>query len=99
MQELFPDQKAALVIHPDDNVAVALSHLKSGDKCSVRLGEQFSIITVLEDVPFGHKIALQTIFRNEAVLKYGEEIGQMNSPVEMGGWIHTHNMYCERGKK
>ncbi|WP_408007987.1 UxaA family hydrolase [Pseudalkalibacillus sp. A8] len=91
--------KSALVIHPSDNVAVALTDLKKSDPCAVRSGEDEYIITILEDINFGHKFALSIIGENESVLKYGEEIGKMSSPVQKGGWVHTHNMYCERGKK
>jgi altronate dehydratase small subunit len=99
MEQVYVDSKAALVIHPIDNVAVALCDLQAGEECVLRLGEQVSVITLLEDIQFGHKIALQHIAANGRVLKYGEEIGKMHTPVEKGGWIHTHNMFCDRGKK
>ncbi|MFD2924890.1 UxaA family hydrolase [Halobacillus naozhouensis] len=91
--------KSAFVIHQKDNVAVALSYLNKGDKCIVRLGESERVITVLDDINFGHKLACTAIEENESVLKYGEEIGRMSTSVEKGRWIHNHNMYCERGLK
>jgi altronate dehydratase small subunit len=93
------DEKTALVIDSKDNVAVALTDLKVGDVCRVRNGDAVESVSLIEDVGFGHKLALQPIGLNESVLKYGEEIGKMNTPVEKGGWIHSHNMYCERGRK
>jgi altronate dehydratase small subunit len=93
------EEKTALVIDPKDNVAVALIDLKAGDTCKVRKGEDVLSVAVTEDVAFGHKLALLAIGGNESVLKYGEEIGKMKTPVEKGGWIHSHNMYCERGMK
>ncbi|ALS23063.1 MULTISPECIES: UxaA family hydrolase [Paenibacillus] len=93
------EEKAALVIDPKDNTAVALTDLSKGDLCIVRKENREESIVVLEDIPFGHKIALQPIGRDESVYKYGEEIGKMKVPVPKGGWIHSHNMYCERGMK
>lgn len=92
-----PDEKTALVIDPKDNVAVVLVDLSKGDVCKVRIGDHMKAITAIEDIGFGHKIALQMIGENESVLKYGEEIGKMKAAIEAGGWIHSHNMYCERG--
>ncbi|MCM3093256.1 MULTISPECIES: UxaA family hydrolase [unclassified Cytobacillus] len=99
MKSIAVKQKAAIVIDSKDNVAVALSDLIKEDICSVRIGENVIKIEVLEDIPFGHKIAVKDLDADEQVLKYGEEIGRMNSPLKRGGWVHSHNMFCERGKK
>jgi altronate dehydratase small subunit len=92
-------QKTALMIDSNDNVAVALTDLKQGDLVRIRFNNQEETIQALEDIAFGHKIALRDIGENECVLKYGEEIGKMKEPVQKGGYIHNHNMYCDRGMK
>lgn len=99
MESIANEQKAALVIDERDNVAVALVDLKAGEECIVRFNDRQEIISVLEEIPFGHKFAIVNIAKDESVLKYGEEIGRMNDTVQKGGWIHNHNMYCERGMK
>lgn len=93
------DVKTALAIDPNDNVAVALTDLLRGDACTVRINGQEQVVQVQENVPFGHKMALRAIGKDESVIKYGEEIGKMKEPIQPGGWIHSHNMYCERGIK
>ena len=92
--------KKALLIDQKDNVAVALTDLRAGDKCLVMEdgGRQYEVI-IREEIPFGHKLALGDMKKDEAVFKYGEEIGRMKEPVTKGGWIHSHNMYCDRGMK
>lgn len=92
-------QKAALVIDRMDNVAVALTDLKKGEECLLRFNDRKEIVKVLEDIDFGHKIAISDIEKDESVLKYGEEIGRMMVSVQKGAYIHNHNMYCERGMK
>lgn len=92
-------QKTALVIDDSDNVAVALTDLEQGDDCEVRFGNRVEVVTVLEDITFGHKFALVDIGKGESVLKYGEEIGRLREFVKKGGYIHNHNMYCDRGMK
>lgn len=93
------NEKTALVLDPSDNVAVALTVLKKGDFCSVRFENDLLDVEVIEDIDFGHKFALGSIGQDEPVLKYGEEIGKMKETIAKGGWIHNHNMYCERGLK
>ena len=97
MWEVQAEVKAALVIDERDNVAVALTDLRKGDVCTVRKGGEVEKLVVSEDIPFGHKLAIQEIGKDESVYKYGEEIGRMSEPIGKGGWIHSHNMYCERG--
>ena len=91
-------KKTALVIHRDDNVAVTLADVRSGDECVIREenGREYTLKAV-DAVAFGHKIALADIGRDKPVFKYGEEIGKMKEPVARGGWIHSHNLSCERG--
>lgn len=91
--------KMALKIDGRDNIAVAMTDLQKGDICVIRQDTDDEKIEVMEDVPFGHKIATCAIGMNESVYKYGEEIGKMAVSVQKGGWVHTHNLYCERGMK
>jgi altronate dehydratase small subunit len=90
-------KRSILIIDPADNVAVALKDLKEGDECFVDGSTHTEWIRLLEDIPFGHKLAIKSMKENESVLKYGEEIGKLKTAIEKGGWIHTHNLYCERG--
>ncbi|NEU31403.1 UxaA family hydrolase [bacterium LRH843] len=91
--------KFAFVIDQSDNVAVALTDLDAGETCTVRIDEKVETIQVLEDVKFGHKIALSDLSKDDPVYKYGEVIGKMKEGIQKGSWIHSHNMYCERGLK
>jgi hypothetical protein len=92
--------KKALVLHPRDNVGVALSDIEAGESVLVTEsdGRQYEF-TVAEAVSFGHKFALSALEAESPVRKYGEEIGRLSAPVSPGGWIHVHNMYCDRGMK
>lgn len=92
--------KTALILDQKDNVAVALSDLAVGDTCLVAEdgGKKYEV-TVSEAIPFGHKFALTDLAQDAGVYKYGEEIGKMKVTLKKGGWIHSHNMYCDRGMK
>jgi altronate dehydratase small subunit len=93
-------KKTALVLDQKDNVGVALADLAIGDVCTVieDNGKEYEV-AVIEKIPFGHKFALADFGKDQAVFKYGEEIGKMKSTLRKGGWIHNHNMYCDRGMK
>ena len=71
-----------------DNVAVALHAASTGE--TLQAGD--AVVTVREDIPQGHKIALVPLAAGEAVVKYGFPIGHATEPVEAGSWVHTHNM-------
>ncbi len=87
----------ALVLDPKDNVAVTLADVHSGETCTIRgQGGDYDLVAV-EDVAFGHKVALVAIGEGEPVIKYGEEIGVARAAIPQGGWIHSHNLYCARG--
>ncbi len=71
-------------IHPADNVAVALR--------PVARGTVFEGVCAAEDIPQGHKMALQAVKNGENVVKYGFAIGHAIGEIAPGAWVHTHNM-------
>ena len=91
-------EQTAFQIHPEDNVATALTALKPG---TVRLlGDAPQADTqAAEAVPGGHKLALRNIRQGEPVIKYGVPIGRATADIAAGAWVHLHNMrsnYDER---
>lgn len=91
-------EQTAFQIHPEDNVATALSALGPG---RVRLlgDARTDSVTAKEEIPSGHKIALQDIARDEKIVKYGATIGCATADIPAGSWVHLHNMrslYDER---
>ena len=81
----------ALRIHDLDTVAVALEPL------SARAHLADYGVTLLEDIPRGHKFALRDIAEGEKVTKYGATIGVATQPIVRGAHIHTHNMRTALG--
>lgn len=81
-------KEAFIQINPRDNVAVALCDNQKG--AAVEIGGR--VYRLLEDIPFGHKIALRDFTCGEEVVKYGEPIGHITKPVKAGEWVHSHNL-------
>ncbi len=71
-------------ITDNDNVAVALSPLEKGSEV---LG-----VTLVQDIPAGHKVALMNIAEGEKIIKYGYPIGSASRAIEAGEQVHTHNI-------
>ncbi|RJQ67045.1 MAG: D-galactarate dehydratase [Desulfobacteraceae bacterium] len=79
----------AIIIHPRDNVAVALRDLKAGETLHLADGRT---LTVLTDIPYSHKVALADRAIGQEIIKYGENIGHARTAIRIGEWIHTHNL-------
>ena len=77
-----------LKINPADNVAVAIVALPAGEKLIVDGKE----IVLNEDVPAGHKFALQDFAEGENVIKYGYPIGHARTAKKQGDWMNENNI-------
>ena len=77
-----------LKINPADNVVVAIQPLSAGAVIEVD-GKQ---ITVLEEIPAGHKIAISDIKAGENVIKYGFPIGHAREDKQAGAWMNENNI-------
>lgn len=80
--------KDFMKIHPSDLVAVALKPLAAGTVLDV----DGKCVTLIEDIPQGHKFALTAIEEGESVTKYGSSIGVAKEAIKEGAWVHVHNV-------
>ena len=79
---------AYLQINPADNVAVALKNLMAGERISIN-GEK---ITLLKDIPGGHKIALLDFYEGDTITKYGFPIGHAYRTIPKGDLVNETNI-------
>lgn len=77
-----------LQIHPKDNVLVALTDLKKGEK--VVFGK--NTITLINHVPAKHKFSMHNLKQGELVFMYGSIVGRAKSPIPTGGILTTENV-------
>ena len=49
-------------------------------------------IVLTEDIPMGHKVALQDMPEGSPVIRYGEIIGYTNTDITKGSWINETNI-------
>ena len=82
-----------------DNVGVVVvEDLKAGTEMLCRITEDNSTfrMTVLDDVPIGHKVAIVDLVKDDTVIKYGEDIGRMVGDAAKGKHVHVHNLKTKR---
>ena len=74
----------AIKVNEKDNVAVVIAPARKGEEL-----EGFGI-TLLDDIPQGHKAALVPLKKGDAVTSYGVTLGYMMVDVQPGNWINEH---------
>jgi altronate hydrolase len=79
---------SAIRVAEQDNVAVALRPIASGERITV--GD--TTVVARQDVPPGHKIALAALEPDQQILKYGVPIGLATISIARGDWVHSHNL-------
>ena len=92
--------KIALKVNDLDNVATIFANgIVDGAEVEIRdkRGNK-EIVTVIGDVPYGHKIAVKDIHVGEQITKYGEEIGVASKEIKKGEYVHVHNLDSMRGR-
>ncbi|MBQ7064023.1 MAG: galactarate dehydratase [Firmicutes bacterium] len=70
-------------IKAEDNVAIAVHAIAAGT-------EIMDGVVTREDIPQGHKIALEAIPEGGAIIRYGVTLGYALRDIEKGGWINEH---------
>ncbi|MCB2228045.1 MAG: altronate dehydratase family protein [Desulfarculaceae bacterium] len=83
---MSPSKSPVLLLHPDDDVLVALTGLPAGTELA---GHGLSCAG---DIPAGHKLARRDLPEGHQVRKYGQIIGAASTPIAAGEWVHTHNL-------
>ena len=74
-------------LHPEDNICVAIGELTAGQTLQNSGG-----LSLRQNVPLGHKIALYDVPQGQPIKKYGQIIGFTTEAVAAGDWVHSHNL-------
>ncbi len=81
-----------------DHVGVATSDIEAGEKVvGIYMDDDTSVEVMSKDnVPLGHKIAVEGCEQGGAVIEYGVQIGKAPQGLEVGDYVHTHNLKSAR---
>ena len=53
-------------------------------------------LTARQDIPIGYKVALKDMNADDAVVKYGIDMGRVVAPIKAGEPAHVHNIKTRR---
>ena len=88
------------LVHEDgDSVGVVVVEgVKAGQELTGWVMAEDRTITfkVLNDIPIGHKLALNDLSVGDTVMKYGTDIGKVIAPIKQGEHLHVHNVKTKR---
>lgn len=82
------EKASFLKINPADSVVVCLRAMKAGETVSA----DGKVITLLQDVPAGHKVLIDDKNEGEDIIKYGYPIGHAKKNLKAGEWVNENNL-------
>lgn len=82
------EKASFLKINPADSVVVCLRAMKAGETVSA----EGKVITLLQDVPAGHKVLMEDKNEGEDIIKYGYPIGHAKKNLKAGEWVNENNL-------
>lgn len=81
-------KQKVLKVHPADNVLVALTDLKAGERIVFQKNEYI----ILDDVKAKHKFAQTDLPKHTSVIMYGVLVGKSQCDIAQGGVLTTENV-------
>ena len=89
-----------LIIHDEkDNVGVVvIDKIIPNQDCNCWIMENDSSVKIQSknEIPLGHKIALQDLKAGDTILKYGHDIGKVVTSIKKGEHGHGHNVKTKK---
>ena len=92
------DQINAILLNVKDTVITSKVFLPAGSLAKFEKEGEVLSVTVCEDIPLFHKVSLTDINQSEAVIKYGQPIGEATELIKQGSHVHDHNITSPRKK-
>ena len=92
-----PTAPAFLAHNEGDMVAVAVQDVAPGERVVVYLdSDREARMTVTEEIPLGHKVALLDLAADAEVIEYGTPVALARQPIKAGQFVHVHNVRSAR---
>ncbi len=86
----------AMIIDPQDNVAVAIEPIAAGETVTYVCDGKDVSLTALQDITIYHKLAVRDIAKDAPIVKYGQHIGIAAADIRAGAHVHVHNVASHR---
>ena len=78
-----------IILAASDNVGIALRGIAAGEIAVSGDGRR---IACTEEIPQGHKLALEEIAEGQKLIRFGVPVGIARSAITPGALAHVHNV-------
>ena len=89
-----------IIIHEEkDNVGVVvIEKITPNQNCNCWIMENDKSVQIqsINEIPLGHKIAMVDLNVDDAILKYGHDIGKVVKSIKKGEHVHVHNVKTKK---
>lgn len=83
----------ALLMGETDNVVTCVADVPAGSEVRYLRGDKIVALTVKEDIPYCHKVAINDIPKGGEVIKYDESLGRTSESIPTGCWVSHNNLF------
>jgi len=89
-----------IIIHDKkDNVGVVvIEKITTNQDCNcwVMENNDSTKIQSKNEIPLGHKIAMEDLKEGDTIIKYGHDIGRVVKAIKKGEHVHVHNVKTKK---
>ncbi len=89
-----------IIIHDKkDNVGVVVIEkitLNQDCNCWIMENDDSTKIQSKNEIPLGHKIAMEDLKEGDTIIKYGHDIGKVVKAIKKGEHVHVHNVKTKK---
>lgn len=91
-------EHSALRHQAEDTVGIVIYPVNAGSEIAVKdiATDEKLCLTVLENIPIFHKIALSDMTEGQDVIEYGQIIGRATADIPAGSYVHIHNIRTKK---
>ena len=89
-----------IIIHDKkDNVRVVVIEKITPNQdcnCWIMENDDSAKIQSKNEIPLGHKIAMEDLKEGDTIIKYGHDIGKVVKAIKKGEHVHVHNVKTKK---
>ena len=89
-----------IIIHDKkDNVGVVVIEKITPNQdcnCWIMENDDSTKIQSKNEIPLGHKIAMEDLKEGDTIIKYGHDIGKVVKAIKKGEHVHVHNVKTKK---
>ena len=91
-------EHSALRHQAEDTVGIVIYPVNAGSEIAVKdiATEEKLCLTVRENIPIFHKIALSDMTEGQDVIEYGQIIGRATADIQAVSYVHIHNIKTKK---